>query len=142
MAEGLIAARLQQYSAVGSEGRTGSLEIRSAGTWATPDIPPTREAVLVMAERGIDISGIRSEEITTESVQASDLILVMTGSHKEAIEADFASARGKTIRMSELVGDNWDVEDPVGGTVEDYRATARELDRLIEEGWAKIVGSV
>ena len=34
-----------------------------------------------------------------------------------------------------------DIADPVGGSLDDYRATADELLRLIDAGWAEIVGS-
>jgi len=134
MAEGLIRA------AVDVRGLTGQVRTRSAGTWAIPGVPATDHAVAVMSARGIDIAGHRSAALDPEGIARADLILTMTSSHAEAIAAEFPAARAKVRRMSELAGGSWNIADPVGGTREDYEATADELARLIEAGWAIIVG--
>jgi protein-tyrosine-phosphatase len=127
MAEGLLAARAAR------EGLP--LDVQSAGTWADEGMPPTDHAVRVMAERGIDIRGIRSTEVTAELVAGSYLILAMTTGHRESLETEFPSAKGKTWLVSELEGGAWDIQDPVGGSLEDYRATADQLERLMNAGW-------
>jgi protein-tyrosine-phosphatase len=134
MATGLIRARLA------AEGRDRDVEVRSAGTWAAEGAPATDHALAVLAERGIDFRDHRSAEIGAADVEDADLILVMTESHRVAIEAEFPSARGKVRLASQLAGGRWDTADPVGGTLEDYRATADELARLIADGWPEIVG--
>lgn len=130
MAEGLLRHRADSAGA--------ALTITSAGTWAVGGLPPTLEAQEVMAERGIDISDIRSLEVDADLIDAVDLILVMTRTHREALLAEFERAVGRTLLFSELDGAAWDVEDPVGGTLDDYRATADILESLIEAGWGLI----
>jgi protein-tyrosine-phosphatase len=134
MAEGLIRARLERA------GLTGVVAVASAGTWAPEGETATAHARTAMAERGIDISAHRSREVTAAQLALADLILVMTASHREALGVDFPDARDKVRLMSSLDGGGWDIADPVGGTLDDYRATAAELDRLIEVGWPILSG--
>jgi protein-tyrosine-phosphatase len=134
MAEGLLRARL---AAAGCADR---VQVSSAGTWALAGRPPTALAVETMAARGIDITATRAREVDAGLVGAADLILTMTGGHLEALEADYPEARGKVCLMSSLAQGLWDIADPVGGTAEDYEATARELERLIEAGWPTLLG--
>ncbi len=134
MAEGLIRAGLE------ARGLGDRVVVASSGTWARDGYPATPYAVATLAERGIDIGGHVSRALDPLRVATADLVLVMTESHRQALVAEFPSARGKVMRMSELAGGAWDVADPIGGPLEDYRATANELARLIEAGWGIIVG--
>ncbi|MFQ5460212.1 MAG: low molecular weight protein arginine phosphatase [Anaerolineae bacterium] len=133
MAEGLISSRATATGA--------PVEVLSAGTWAVDGVPATENARIVMAERGIDIEGHVSREVDAGLVVMADLILVMTQGHKEALEADFPAAAGKTLLMSALAGGRWDVADPVEGDLDEYRATADALAQLVASGWARIVGT-
>jgi protein-tyrosine-phosphatase len=134
MAEALIRARLT------TEGVLDEVGVSSAGTWADAARPATPHAIAAMAERGIDIAGHRSSELDLDRLAGADLILVMTASHREAIVAEFPTARDRTRLFSALTGGEWNVEDPVGKSLDDYRATADELERLIDAGWLEIIG--
>jgi protein-tyrosine-phosphatase len=130
MAEGLLRMK--------SDSTGAGLTVSSAGTWAVEGLPPTLEAQETMSERGIDISDVRSLEVSADLVDGVDLILVMTRTHREALLAEFDAARDRTLLFSELEGAVWDVEDPIGGTLDDYRATADLLERLMDAGWGVI----
>lgn len=134
MGEGLIRA------AADARGLGDRVVVSSAGTWAVGGYPATYHAVVVMESQGIDIGGHISRPINDDLVFASNLILVMTDSHRQAIMAEFPDSRAKTLLFSALAGGTWDIADPIGGPQEDYQATASELARLIEQGWAVIVG--
>lgn len=134
MAEGLIRHRLEK------EGLADRVSVHSCGTWTADGLPPTKPAVQVMAERGIDIATVESEEVTPELVAESDIILVMTESHLIGVTTDFPEALAKTRLMSTLIGATFDIADPVGGSVDDYRVTAEELERLLDAGWSQILG--
>lgn len=135
MAEGLIRARLE------AEGLAGAVTVTSAGTWAMPDSPASAHAVAAMAERGIDLSDHLSRTVHAPLLAEADLVLAMTDGHRQAMEAEFPDARGKVRLLAGLAGGTWDVADPVGGSLDDYRATASELERLIDAGWAEITGA-
>jgi protein-tyrosine-phosphatase len=134
MAAGLLARRLQQA------GIAGDFQVSSAGTWAEPDRPATPFAVAALAERGVDLSGHRSREVTASAVAEAQLVLVMTEGHRAALETEFRPPAGRLALFSQLAGGTWDIADPIGQPLEAYRATADELDQLLASGWARILG--
>lgn len=112
------------------------LDVRSAGTWAADGAPATADAVATMAERGLDIADHRSQSITRTLVDWADVVLTMTASHREAIAAEFPDASAKVRRLADVGGAGWDVADPIGAGRQAYRATANELERLVEACYA------
>lgn len=121
------------------DGRLEEYEVRSAGVWAAEGEPASAYAQMVMAERGIDISGHRSHNLASKDVEEADLILAMGRSHKEAILAEFPHARGRTHLLSEVVGQCFDINDPYGGSLWEYSLVAEELEGLLEEGYERIL---
>ena len=108
------------------------VEVLSAGTSAWNGAPATDGALLVGLERNLDLSLHRAQTLTRELVRDADLVLAMGPHHLERIEAlggsgrsylltEYAS-RGATARP---------VNDPIGGELDLYRATADELDHEI-----------
>ncbi len=111
------------------------VEASSAGTWALDAEPASSHAQVVMQRRGLDLSTHRGRTITAELLEEADLILTMTRNHQDSIGAEFPGTRSKLHLMSELVGQQYDISDPYGGTVDEYEACAAELARLIERGY-------
>lgn len=133
MAEGLLR---QQFVQAGLDSR---YQVASAGTWGVNGHPASENAVIVMAERGIDISNHRARTITAAGVADADLILVMSREHLLLLESTWPQYRWKMHRLSEMVGKRKDVSDPYGGPVEEYRACADILAGYIEQGVDKII---
>lgn len=133
MAEGLLRRKLAQARL------DGELAVASAGVWTSDGRPATAYAVRAMAERGLDISTHASRNVTEDMVAQAALILTMTRSQAEALRLDWPACRGKTYLLSEMSGACHDVQDPIGGSLADYEATARELEHLIEAGFNRIV---
>ena len=94
--------------------------------------------IAVMKELGIDVSRYRSSHLDARMVQEYNLILVMKKGHKESIGLEFPEASERVFLISEMAGYGYEVEDPVAGTIVDYRDTARELQTLIEQGANRI----
>jgi protein-tyrosine-phosphatase len=105
------------------------VEAVSAGTSAWDGAPASDGALLVGMERGLDLSSHRSQTLTRELVRDSAVVLAMGPHHLERVEAlggggraflltDFAS-RGASVKP---------VNDPIGGELAVYRATADELE--------------
>ena len=126
----------KQLSDAGLDGR---FRVESAGTWAAEGAPASPYACQVMAERGLDLSGHRTRDISHVSMDEVALVLVMTRHHREAILAEFPSARGKTFLLSELAGMSYDIADPYGNTLDTYRYCADELEDLISRGFRRII---
>lgn len=113
--------------------------VQSAGTWAENGHPATPSGVKAMAQRGFDTSLHQSQAITKDLINQFDLILTMESGHREAIQIEFPEFSKKVFMLSEMSGDEINIEDPIGGTFEDYINTANEIEEWISRGFPKIL---
>lgn len=132
MAAGLFRQQIAQL------GETDRWQVSSAGTWAENQRPATLFARTAMAERDIDINDHRSRLLDGELLRAFDVILVMTRNHQEAIRAEFPEVADKTLMISQLIGQTYDIVDPVQGTLDDYRRCATDLQRILKDGYTRL----
>ena len=116
------------------------VDVQSAGTSAWDGAPASDGALLVGMERSLDLSQHRAQTLSRELVRDADLVLAMGPHHLERIEAlggsgrswlltDYAS-RGASVRP---------VNDPIGGDLDLYRATADELEQEIRRVFDRIM---
>jgi protein-tyrosine-phosphatase len=132
MAAGLFNQQIAQ------SGEAERWHVASAGTWAEDQRPATLLARTAMAERQIDIGGHRSRLLDGELLRGVDVILVMTRSHLEAICAEFPEAAARTFMISQLIGQTFDIVDPVQGTLDDYRRCAADLQQILRDGYTRL----
>lgn len=107
--------------------------VKSAGIAAPVGQRASADAVDVAMEHGVDLASHSSTPLTPELVQEADLILAMSNSHLFAI--DEMGGSEKTSLITEFIkGDERGegVEDPYGGTREDYLRTYEQLTRGID----------
>jgi protein-tyrosine-phosphatase len=95
--------------------------------------------VEAMEQRGLDLHAHRSRRITEEILQESDLVLTMTQDHKEGIQMEFPLYADRVYMLSEMLGEDFDILDPVGQPLEAYRETAANLDQIFEDGIDRII---
>ena len=76
--------------------------VRSAGTLAW-DGAAHRDAVEVLRERGVDLTGHASQPLTTTLVTEADVVLVMARTHLWGVLAHDATAEARTFLLPELV---------------------------------------
>jgi protein-tyrosine-phosphatase len=101
-------------------------------------IPASSEAVEACQEKGVDISGHVSQPLTKSLVVENDLILTMTGKHKEMILKKMPDLESKVRLLSEFAEAGLkDVEDPVGQPLEKYRAVLAQMKGFLERALAK-----
>lgn len=124
-------------------GEEDPLEIETAGLAAFPGAPASPHAITVMKERGLDLSPHRAKLVTRELVEWADLILTMTGYHKDRLLAQYPDAQGKVFTLGEYAAGSSpgapgtpgvqgeDIADPFGGSEEDYRQTAGILEEVL-----------
>ncbi|MEW6724095.1 MAG: low molecular weight protein arginine phosphatase [Bacillota bacterium] len=137
MAEALFRKHLAQRLGAGAD----QVEVLSAGTDAVEGDLASPQAIEVMRERALDLTHHRSHPVTESLLSQADLVLTMTGRHRDRLVEMLPEAREKihTLRayLKELggapPGDSEDISDPFGGDTELYRQTADQLDRLIRE---------
>jgi protein-tyrosine-phosphatase len=115
------------------------VEVASAGTSAWPDAPASDGGLLVGIERHFDLSQHRAQQLTRDLVESADVILAMGPHHLERIEA--LGGAGKSYLLSAYASHGASerpINDPVGGELSVYRATADELDREIRRVFDRI----
>jgi protein-tyrosine-phosphatase len=115
------------------------VEILSAGTSAWDGAPASDGALLVGMERGLDLSQHRAQTLTRELVRDSALVLAMGPHHLERIEA--LGGAGRSYLLTDFASHGLSarpVNDPIGGELEVYRATADELDQEVRRVFDRI----
>jgi len=106
------AGRSQMAAGLLSALSGGAVEVRSAGSMPATDINPV--AVEAMLELGIDIRAERPKVLTTEAVQASDVVITMGCGDACPI---FPGKRYE----------DWKLDDPAGQGIESVRPIRDEI---------------
>ena len=105
------------------------VDVASAGTSSWDRAAASDGALLVGMERRLDLSGHRSQQLTRDLVDGSDLIFTMGPHHLERAEA--LGGAGKSFLLTGYPaqgGAGRAIGDPMGGDLDTYRTTADELE--------------
>jgi protein-tyrosine-phosphatase len=126
MAEGLLKRLLKQ---AGLE----NVRVSSAGTNTLNGSPVAVFAVEAAKARGVDISEHISGKLNEDMLEQADLILVMSGQHLEHIRRLKRGSLRKSYLLKLFPQKNkregdFDVVDPMGGTLNDYNQTFLEIE--------------
>jgi protein-tyrosine-phosphatase len=95
MAEGFTKELLQAADA--------DVHVSSSGVIGWEGSGASPEAVDVVTERGVDISGHEARRLDRSQVDAADLIVCMAAEHLEAVLRQVPEAEPKTFTLKELV---------------------------------------
>lgn len=95
----------------------GAIEVRSAGSLPAGQVNPA--AVAAMAEVGIDIAAQVPKVLTTEAVQASDVVITMGCGDACPV-------------FPEKRYEDWELDDPAGQGVEAVRPIRDDIRDRIE----------
>ena len=129
MAEGYLGKRLKDI------GVDGAMVI-SSGTGAMPGLKPTDEAIEVMKENGIDVSGYISSSLSKAHVENADAVLVMEPMHKNRILNMLPKAKEKVYLLREFSTENKkpsnSIPDPIGRPVDFYREVFEIIKNSVE----------
>ena len=112
------AGRSQMAAALLQHHAAGRVEVRSAGSTPADEInPAVRDA---MAEIGIDLEGAHPKLLTTDAVQASDVVVTMGCGDTCPVFP------GKRYL-------DWDLPDPANRTLDEIRPIRDEIDQRVRE---------
>lgn len=118
MAAGLLASSLPEC------------RVQSAGLGAMVGSPAHEIAVELMADRGIDISAHRAQQVNRSLCLEADLILVMEQMQRERLEHLYPPVRGRVFRTNEF--QRLDVPDPYRQPREAFAHSLSLLQRGIQ----------
>lgn len=126
MAEAIMRRTLEERG-------VSEITLASAGTGAFEGAPASEGAYLVALEHGLDLSTHRARRLSAQMVQEADLILTMSAHHRDRVIDD--GGMGKVFLLGTYAGRKGEdaaVNDPYGASLDEYRVTYDELDRLIQ----------
>jgi len=124
---------------IAQRGLDSQVQVISAGVWAEDGSHASAHGVAVLRLRGIDLAAHRSQPLTPALLRQANIVLVMEEAHRRSIFHMAPEHLTRVFLLSEMAGGHADVEDPYGGTIEAYAATADELTALIDKGLPKIL---
>ena len=133
MAAAIMSREFEKRAAMG-------YHVSSAGTGAWDGASASEGAYLVGLENALDLSQHRAALVTRELVEKVDLILTMARHHRTRV--DDLGGEGKTFLLGEFAGrdgEDAEVSDPFGSSLEVYRTTYETLDRLGREAVDRIL---
>jgi arsenate reductase len=118
------AGRSQMAAALLNQRAAGRVAVRSAGSAPADTINPA--VVAVMAEKGIDISEEFPKPLTTEAVQASDVVITMGCGDACPVFP------GKRYL-------DWKLDDPAGQAIDTVRRIRDEIDGKVQQLLAELL---
>ena len=88
-------------------------------------------AKFIKDKLNIDISNRKSVQLTVKDVEDADLVITMTSYVKELLISNLPQYENKIFSLTQYIGEDKDIIDPIGGTIEDYEKTYFMLDKYI-----------
>lgn len=125
MAEGI-------FNKIANE-RGGADSAASAGIFAPEGASASDNSIEAMREIGIDISEHCADSVSAEKLSGFDRVLTMTKAHADTLRIALPQFAEKISTLSEAVGEDGEIPDPFGGSLDDYRICRDEIKRLIEK---------
>ena len=118
------------------------VEIESRGLVVLFPAPlnPKTEAVLI--SNGINVQNQMSRQLTAEDLQQGHLVIAMEAAQKQKILEEYEeSLEGDVEVLTDLTGDELEILNPYGGTLQSYglcyetlNKTIKKLVNLLNEG--------
>ncbi len=109
-----------------------AFQVTSAGLGALVGHPPHEMAQLLMKEIGLDISGHRGRQFTSDMALKADLILVMDQEQLEACEDRVPLAKGRIFLLGQwLQVNDRDIPDPVQAGSDVHRQVLSHIQRAL-----------
>jgi protein-tyrosine-phosphatase len=136
MAEGILKTLLAERGVT-------NVAVGSAGIGAMDGMLATPFAIEAARHWNVDISAHRARLLNQSLIQEADLILAMSPEHVAAILRKVPEAASKTFLLkgfpSPYNSSQEGIQDPIGGTLDDYNQTYLELDEFLRKIHGRIV---
>ncbi len=118
--------------------RGHAVDIRSCGTHAHDGDPASENGVTACEEKGIDISGHRSQPLTAEIIEWADQILCMEENHILTVNSRDWRAPFKTWNLGSFI-DKKLIKDPYRRSLRKYRKARDEIWRAVDAALERIL---
>lgn len=110
------------------------VEVRIRGIVVLFPEPLNQKAEAVMISNGINMEGFMSSQITEDDIGEDTLVLTMEASQRDKILEMFPEAEEEDVQvLTELTGDELEIMDPYGGTLQSYGLCYETLNKVIKK---------
>ena len=136
MAEGILKKMLKDHGVT-------EIKVSSGGTCTLENMLPSPFAIQASQQNEVDISRQRSRQLTRRILEDASLILTMAQEHIDFIKRVDEKSTGKAFLLKlfpqsrHLSNEDRNrgvlfIKDPIGGSVEDYERSFREIQKEIK----------
>ena len=112
-------------------------KVESAGLRALEGHPADSQAVMLMKQRGVDISTHRGRQLTNNMLREAELVLVMETAQRLALEYKAPWARGKIYTLGHW--EEFEVPDPYGKPLAIFESVTELIDRGVAQWASKLL---
>ena len=110
------------------------LEIESRGLVVLFPEPINQKAEAILISNGIDMSEKMSSQLTGEDLYPDNLLLTFEAEQREKILEQYEEASHANVQvLTELVGDELEIMNPYGGTLQSYGLCYETLNKTIQK---------
>ncbi len=96
--------------------------------------PLNQKAEAVMISNGIHMGEYISEQLTGEDLTDGTLVLVMEHAHRQKVLGKYSGMDPEDVQvLTEFVGDELEILDPYGGTLQSYGLCYETMRKTIEK---------
>lgn len=137
MAQALFQKYLRNYqeSAQGQD-----FKVFSAGISTQDGLPASQEAIQVMQDENIDLSGHYSLRINEHLISQADYILTMSIEHRNYLWDKFPARIPDIFDLRSFAGEPpGDIIDPFGAGITAYQETVEQLNKLLSKIMKKVM---
>lgn len=110
------------------------VEIESRGLVVLFPEPINQKAEAVLISNGIDMSEKMSSQLVGEDLSPDNLLLTFEAEQREKILEQYEEASHANVQvLTELVGDELEIMNPYGGTLQSYGLCYETLNKTIQK---------
>ena len=111
-----------------------SIDIQARGIVVLFPEPLNQKAEAVLISNGITLENYMSSQLEEEDFAKDTLVIVMGNSEKQKILDLFSNAVPENVQvLTELVGDELEIMDPYGGTLQSYGICYETLSKSVRK---------
>ena len=110
------------------------MEVLSRAMVALFPEPINQKAEAVLISNGITVEGFMSKQLSEEDFSEDTLIITMEEAQREKILQDFQAADEEQVQvLTQLVGDELEIMNPYGGTLQAYGLCYETLNKSLKK---------
>lgn len=110
------------------------IEICARGLVVSFPEPINGKAEAVLISNGITIENYASQQLMGEEITEDTLVLTMEAKHRDKIIANYENATVENVHvLTDYVGDELEILDPYGGTLQSYGLCYETLRKSIKK---------